>query len=69
MLEQYNDVLTKKDLSQILKLSLSTLDTMCSRNRDQLPTSFKLGDAKNSPIRFLKSDVIDFLNAKVDQQH
>lgn len=69
MLEQYDDVLTKKDLSQILKLSLSTLDTMCSRNPNQLPTSFKLGNAKNSPIRFLKGDVIDFLTQKIDQQH
>lgn len=67
MLNTFDDVLTKDDLSKVLKIPRSTLDTMCSRKPEHLPNFFKLGNAKNSPIRFLKRDVIHFLENEVSR--
>lgn len=56
------ELLTKREVAAILRMSPSTLDTLCSRSPEQLPPFFKIGAAKNSAIRFKKQDVITFIN-------
>lgn len=56
------ELLTKREVALILRMSPNTLDTLCSRSPEQLPPFFKIGAAKNSVIRFRKQDVIDFIN-------
>ena len=51
-------ILTKADLAKRQKRSLESITTACSRNPSSVPPFFKLGNTKNSPIRFRLSDVI-----------
>ncbi|MBE0507524.1 MAG: helix-turn-helix domain-containing protein [Marinospirillum sp.] len=62
MLEQYEELMTKCEVARVLRISLNTLNTWCSRNPRQLPPFIKLGSAKNSVIRFRKRDVINFID-------
>lgn len=61
MLENCSDVMTKKEVAEVLRISLSTLNTWCSRCPNKLPPYFKLGTAKNAVIRFKKEAVIAFI--------
>ncbi|WP_366930724.1 helix-turn-helix domain-containing protein [Marinospirillum sp.] len=54
--------MTKCEVARVLRISLNTLNTWCSRNPRQLPPFIKLGSAKNSVIRFRKRDVINFID-------
>lgn len=51
-------ILTKADLAKRQQRSLESITTACSRNPTSVPPFFKLGNTKNSPIRFRLSDVI-----------
>lgn len=51
-------ILTKADLAKRQQRSLESITTACSRNPSSVPPFFKLGNTKNSPIRFRLSDVI-----------
>ena len=62
VLEKYAEVMTKTEVAEVLRISASTLDTWCSRKPEQLPPFIRLGSAKNSVIRFRKTDVINFIN-------
>jgi hypothetical protein len=53
-----DQILTKADLAKRQKRSLESITTACSRNPSSVPPFFKLGNTKNSPIRFRLSDVI-----------
>lgn len=62
MLDGYPDLMTKRDLAQVLQVSESTISTWCSRHPERLPPVLKLGAARNSLIRFKADDVRKFLN-------
>lgn len=51
-------ILTKADLAKRQQRSFESITTACSRNPSSVPPFFKLGNTKNSPIRFRLSDVI-----------
>lgn len=61
-------ILTKEDIAKRYQISLSSVNTLCSRNPEALPRFFKLGNAKNSPVRFRLSDVLAFEEAQVARQ-
>lgn len=63
-----NVIMTKEDIAKRYGISLSSVNTLCSRNPDALPRFFKLGNAKNSPVRFRLSDVLVFEEAQVARQ-
>lgn len=63
-----DNILTKEDIAKRYQISLSSVNTLCSRNPDALPRFFKLGNAKNSPVRFRLSDVLAFEEAQVARQ-
>ncbi|MFA6144162.1 MAG: hypothetical protein WCW84_05115 [Sulfurimonas sp.] len=59
--EKYGSILlTKKDLSQVMGCSLSTIDNLLKIGKN-IPKHIKFGDAKNSSIRFCNIDVAEFL--------
>lgn len=55
-----DEILTKADLAKRQKRSIESITTACSRNPTAIPPFFKLGNSKNSPIRFRLSDVIEW---------
>ena len=57
-------MLTKKQLSEVMGLSLSTIDNMLTKDTSKLPTYVKLGEGKKSSIRFGVIDVAKFLVRK-----
>lgn len=61
-------ILTKEDIANRYSISLSSVNTLCSRNPEALPKFFKLGNAKNSPVRFRLSDVVAFEATQVAHQ-
>lgn len=63
-----DEILTKEDIAKRYRISLSSVNTLCSRNPEALPKFFKLGNAKNSPVRFRLSDVMAFEAAQVARQ-
>lgn len=63
-----DEILTKQDIARRYQISLSSVNTLCSRNPEALPRFFKLGNAKNSPVRFRLSDVQAFEAAQVARQ-
>lgn len=67
-MEVQNVIMTKEDIAKRYGISLSSVNTLCSRNPEALPRFFKLGNAKNSPVRFRLSDVLAFEEAQVARQ-
>ncbi|UJZ98991.1 hypothetical protein IHC88_06595 [Photobacterium damselae subsp. damselae] len=65
-----NIILTKADLAKRQQRSVESITTACSRNPSAVPPFFKLGNNRNSPIRFRLSDVIKWEDdmAKKQQQ-
>ncbi|NAW77566.1 MULTISPECIES: hypothetical protein [Vibrio] len=61
-------ILTKSDLAKRQKRSLESITTACSRNPSAVPPFFKLGNNRNSPIRFRLSDVIEWEAEMAGQQ-
>lgn len=61
-------ILTKADLAKRQQRSLESITTACSRNPSSVPPFFKLGNTKNSPIRFRLSDVIAWEAEMATQQ-
>lgn len=53
-----HEIITKRQLAERQHRSIDTISTACSRDPDSIPVFFKLGNHKNSPIRFRLSDVI-----------
>jgi hypothetical protein len=60
-------ILTKAELAKRQKRSLESITTACSRNPASVPPFFKLGNNKNSPIRFRLSVVIAW-EAEMEEQ-
>jgi hypothetical protein len=67
-MEVQNVIMTKEDIAKRYGISLSSINTLCSRNPEALPRFFKLGNAKNSPVRFRLTDVLAFEEAQVARQ-
>lgn len=61
-------MLTKNDVAKRYSLARQTVNTLCSRSPESLPPFFKLGNAKNSPIRFRLQDCIAFENRQLEKQ-
>ena len=61
-------ILTKADLAKRQQRSFESITTACSRNPSSVPPFFKLGNTKNSPIRFRLSDVIAWEAEMAEQQ-
>lgn len=61
-------ILTKKEVAERYGVSVTTVDTWCSRSPQSLPRFFKLGNAANSPIRFRLEDCIAFEEAQLAKQ-
>ena len=58
--EKYPMLLRKKDLAEIMNCSLSSIDNML-KNDGNIPKSIKFSDTKHASIRFLNTDVAEFL--------
>ncbi|MFA6138738.1 MAG: hypothetical protein WC667_11705 [Sulfurimonas sp.] len=59
--EKYQSILlTKKDLAGVMSCSLSTIDNLLKHGKN-IPKYIKFGDTKNTSIRFLNTDVAEFL--------
>lgn len=50
-------LLTANEVAKILAMPLSTLKKNCSVRQEAVPPFLKLGNQRNSPIRFRRSDV------------
>lgn len=57
--------LTASLLAKYLGISESTIKTLTSRRPEALPPFFKVGNAKNSPIRWRKSDVDNWIEEQM----
>ena len=53
-----HEIITKQQLAERQQRSIDSINTACSREPESVPRFFKLGNSKNSPIRFRLSDVI-----------
>ena len=60
--------LNKGDVANRYDMSRTTIDTLCSRSPESLPPFFKLGNSKNSPIRFRLSDCIEWEKTQLKKQ-
>ena len=58
--EKYPILLTKKNLAEVMNCSLSSIDNML-RNDGNVPSPIKFSDTRNSSVRFLNTDVAEFL--------
>ncbi len=54
-------LLNKKQLANIMSLSLSTIDSLLRDGSTQLPAHIKMGQGDKSAIRFTVTDVARFL--------
>lgn len=57
-----NDLLTPREVAEILKVSTDTLETWRAKRAG--PTWMKLGDSKRSPVRYRRSDIDAYLKAR-----
>jgi len=55
------EILTQEELADMLKVKPSTVRDKYAYDRN-FPPYFKLGDGKNAPKRWLKSEVIDWIS-------
>ncbi len=53
-------LLTKKELAEVMNCSLSSIDNML-KNGGNIPKPIKFADTRNSSIRFLNTEVAEFL--------
>jgi len=58
--EKYAMLLTKKDLAEVMNCSLSSIDNML-KNDGNIPKPIKFADTRNASIRFLNTEVAEFL--------
>ncbi|RLA73053.1 MAG: hypothetical protein DRG78_23025 [Epsilonproteobacteria bacterium] len=58
--EKYSMLLTKKELAEVMNCSLSSIDNML-KNGGNIPKPIKFADTRNSSIRFLNTEVAEFL--------
>lgn len=58
--KKYPMFLTKKDLAEIMSCSLSSINNLL-KDSANAPKRIKFANTKNSSVRFLNSDVADFL--------
>lgn len=64
-----HEILTKQQLAERQQRSIESINTACSREPRSVPPYFKLGNHKNSPIRFRLSDVIDWEAKQAEKTH
>ena len=55
-------LLTKKQLAEILSLSVSGIDNLLAKNSDNLPEHIKMGDSAKSSIRFSVISIANYLS-------
>lgn len=58
-----NELLTKKQLSEILKLSTRTIDRMISE--DRFPKGIKIGASRGGAVRWPKSVALDWITQRI----
>ena len=58
--ENYPILLTKKNLAEVMNCSLSSIDNLL-KNNGNLPKPIKFADTRNASIRFLNTEVAEFL--------
>ena len=68
LIEKYNKVtLTKSEVAEELGLSLRTIDNII-KDAIILPMPLKIGNSKNSPIRFNIADIAEFIAKTNDKE-
>lgn len=58
--EKYPILLAKKDLAEVMNCSLSSINQML-KNGGNIPRPIKFADTRNASIRFLNTEVAEFL--------
>jgi predicted DNA-binding transcriptional regulator AlpA len=58
-----NELLTKKQLAEILKLSTRTIDRMISE--DRFPKGIKINSSKGGAVRWAKSVALDWIAQRI----
>ena len=58
--EKYAMLLKKEDLAEVMNCSLSSIDNLL-KNGGNLPKPIKFADTRNASIRFLNTEVAEFL--------
>ena len=58
--DKYPILLTKKNLAEVMNCSLSSIDNLL-KNGGNLPKPIKFVDTRNASIRFLNTEVAEFL--------
>ncbi|QSZ41211.1 hypothetical protein GJV85_03480 [Sulfurimonas aquatica] len=58
--EKYAMLLKKEDLAEVMNCSLSSIDNLL-RTGGNLPKPIKFADTRNASIRFLNTEVAEFL--------
>ena len=61
IVSQYGQVLTKKELSQVLKVSVSSINNYIVRG-EGIPEYVKVGTGKNGKVLFPVVNVVDYLS-------
>jgi len=61
-------MLTKKQLAEVMSLSLSSIDNMLANDRSKLPKFIKMGVGSRSSIRFNITDVAQFIAKEESMQ-
>lgn len=56
------DILTPQEVADMLKVSVDTLETWRAKRKG--PSWLRLGDSKQSPIRYRREDVDGYLKAR-----
>ena len=57
---KYAMLLKKEDLAEVMNCSLSSIDNLL-KNGGNLPKPIKFADTRNASIRFLNTEVAEFL--------
>lgn len=58
--EKYAMLLKKEDLAEVMNCSLSSIDNLL-KNGGNLPKPIKFADTRNASVRFLNTEVAEFL--------
>ena len=65
-IENIPPLLTAEQVAEILAISIGTLRKNVSVSPESIPPFLKLGNAKNSAVRWRKSDIDTWIQAQFD---
>ena len=69
MNKELQTLLNAEQVAEILAIPVSTLKKNVSQNPESVPPPIRLGNAKNSPLRWIEEDVMAWIEERRGANH